>query len=530
MNALLAVFFFVALSMTGDTWPAQELAPLLTPRLNKYIPVEPTDKQIAALLIGEMHGRDEPVELLYGGAGGGGKSFLAMMAALQYVDMPEYSALLIRKNYPELTQRGGLIDVGLSWLRPHRREVRWSDKDKKFTFPAGATIQYGYLENKNDVYRYAGGYYQFVDWDELTEFPDDSGYTFLFSRVRRQADSQIPVRVFAQTNPVGPGFGWVEEAWDPEHKRGGPRAQHANRYYLPALLSDNPHLDRRQYEHSLHHLDPITRDAILHGRWVARSPHTLFPREQAPVLHARPAAPIRRVRAWDLAASTAVTAATTAGVLFGRYDSKENPYAVEHVIRGRWKPSHRDEVIMAAAHLDGPEVSIVLEVEGGSGGKAQVESLQLRLPGYHVVGVPAAGQGSQNPEAKKIHAKVRRAGPVSSQWGVGAVALVRDTWAALNQKLRDRFPEPDPGENRPSVRLVTLRDFCDRVEAFSHEVNIDEVDAMAMAFNYLEPGGGALPDVGAVDRPAPKSDDYEADDEHAPISKPWDLLDGNPPR
>ena len=69
-----------------------ELQKLLTPRLTKYIPFEPTPKQRAFLLMNQTK------EILYGGAAGGGKSVAQLMAALQFVDIPGYSAILFRKT------------------------------------------------------------------------------------------------------------------------------------------------------------------------------------------------------------------------------------------------------------------------------------------------------------------------------------------------------------------------------------------------------------------------------------------------
>ena len=64
----------------------------LTPRLTKYIPYEPTPKQRAFLLMNDVK------EVLYGGSAGGGKSVAQLMAALQFVDIPGYSAILLERH------------------------------------------------------------------------------------------------------------------------------------------------------------------------------------------------------------------------------------------------------------------------------------------------------------------------------------------------------------------------------------------------------------------------------------------------
>lgn len=128
------------------------LQKLLTPRLTKYIPYDPTNKQRAFLLMNQTK------EILYGGSAGGGKSVAQLMAALQFVDMPGYSAILFRKTYADLSLPGALIDMSKQWLMPfvESKEVKWSEKDKQYTFPSGASLNFGYLESDNDCYRYQG--------------------------------------------------------------------------------------------------------------------------------------------------------------------------------------------------------------------------------------------------------------------------------------------------------------------------------------------------------------------------------------
>lgn len=207
-------------------------------------------KQAAFLLLDQL-------EALYGGAAGGGKSDALLMAALQYVDVPAYRALLVRRTYTDLALPGALMDRAHHWLG--RSGARWNAAAKQWRFPSGAILAFGYLDHSRDKYRYQSSEFQFIGFDELTQFHEED-YTYLFSRLRRTEGIRVPPRMRAASNPGGIGHDWVRRRFLIE-------GANANRIFLPATLADNPHLDRDEYARSLDRLDPRTRAQLLEGDW-----------------------------------------------------------------------------------------------------------------------------------------------------------------------------------------------------------------------------------------------------------------------
>ena len=198
------------------------------------------------------------LEALYGGAAGGGKSDALLMAALQFIEVPGYSAILFRRTYADLALPGALIDRAAEWLSP--RKARWNGQEKRWTFPRGSTLSFGYLDSPRDHYRYQSSEFQFIGVDELTQL-EEIPYRYLFSRLRRLQNSNVPLRMRAGSNPGGVGHEWVKQRFLKERKAG--------RSFIPAKLDDNPHLDRASYLESLDQLDPITRAQLLAGDWDA---------------------------------------------------------------------------------------------------------------------------------------------------------------------------------------------------------------------------------------------------------------------
>ena len=201
-------------------------------------------------------------EVLYGGAAGGGKSDAALMSAAQFVEVPGYSALLLRRSFPDLMQADALIPRSKEWWLG---KADWSAQGRRWTFPSGATITFGYLERDDDVYQYQGAAYQYIGIDELTQHTEFR-YNYLFSRLRRPAEgplAAVPLRMRGFTNPGGIGHAWVRQRFVK------PPVRATGTAFVPASLIDNPALDTESYLRSLGHLDPLTRDQLLKGDWDA---------------------------------------------------------------------------------------------------------------------------------------------------------------------------------------------------------------------------------------------------------------------
>ena len=127
-----------------------------------FIPHRPTDQQLTFLATGVLLGSqypDEASEVLYGGAAGGGKSDALLMGALQYVDVPGYAALILRRTYADLALPGAIMARSKEWLKT--TPARWNNNDKTWTFPSGATLTFGYLQHADDVYRYQSAEFQY---------------------------------------------------------------------------------------------------------------------------------------------------------------------------------------------------------------------------------------------------------------------------------------------------------------------------------------------------------------------------------
>jgi predicted phage terminase large subunit-like protein len=129
------------------------------------------------------------------------------------------------------------------------------------------------------------------------------------------------------------------------------------------------------------------------------------------------------VRFWDFAGTEAEPGAAdtglggpdwTVGLLVGE---RYGQYWVLDMCRDRLTPKGVEDLVVQTAMLDGPRVSIHLEQEPGSSGKAVIEDYQRRvLKGYSVTGLRSTGS------------KVERAKPASAAAEARNIHLVQGVW------------------------------------------------------------------------------------------------------
>lgn len=211
--------------------------------------------------------------MLYGGAAGGGKSDALVIDALglqqNAILWPGYRAILFRRTFPELRE---LIDRTRTIYPVAIPGATFSESNREWTFPSGAKVEFGYLESDADRFRYQGRQFQYIGWDEMTQWATDTGYRYLLSRLRT-VNPDIKCYVRATCNPGGIGHEWVKAYWgiadagEPSLIKRTVEGQVMTRRFIPARLSDNPHLATSGYRERLMTLSESEQKALLLGRW-----------------------------------------------------------------------------------------------------------------------------------------------------------------------------------------------------------------------------------------------------------------------
>lgn len=206
-------------------------------------------------------------EIMYGGAKGGGKSYLTRTCAISWAySVPNLQIFFFRRSFPDLEKTHLYGETGFFALLAkyiNEGSVSYNTQKHHFKFWNGAMLHLCHLNNPKDLLGYEGAEMGALIIDELTQFTDTE-YRYLRTRVRlgSLADKIPPVwqgrfpRILGSANPGGVGHQWVKSGFvdgcEPmeirtmDKKDGGMLRQ-----YIPAKLSDNPTMEA-DYENKLH--------------------------------------------------------------------------------------------------------------------------------------------------------------------------------------------------------------------------------------------------------------------------------------
>lgn len=204
-------------------------------------------------------------EVLFGGAAGGGKSYVQLIDTLVYASTYRGSKqLILRRTFPELER--SLIRTALE-LFP-KDIYSYNSSKHTMTFKNKSIVDFGFCDADKDVIKFQSTEYDTIRFDEATHF-NQYQYEYLGTRLR--GANPFPKQRKSSTNPGGEGHTYFKSRFiDPAPPNAvftGPNGK--TRLFIPSKVQDNTFLMALDpdYVKRLEDLPEEQRKALLDGSW-----------------------------------------------------------------------------------------------------------------------------------------------------------------------------------------------------------------------------------------------------------------------
>jgi hypothetical protein len=228
--------------------------------------INPTPKQRECIQATDLHRFT-----LYGGAAGGGKSYLLrwwllrqLLKRYEETGIERLTCGLFSMDYPTLQDRqlSKIEGEFPAWLG----KIKRTEKEGLCFFVAP---EFGSgriaLRNLQDAASYKSAEFCDIAIEELSENSRDVFEDLVLFRLRSPGIERPCF--LAATNPTGPGLQWIKKLWiDRKFPKELTHLTHEFAY-VPALLGDNPYIPDG-YAQALSGLPEKKRRALLEGDWT----------------------------------------------------------------------------------------------------------------------------------------------------------------------------------------------------------------------------------------------------------------------
>lgn len=168
--------------------------------------------------------------ILFHGSRGPGKTDAQLMRFRRWVGQgfgKHWRGVIFDREYKNLDD---LVAKSMRWFPEFKDGAKFlsSKSDYRWVWPTGEQLLFRTLKRTQDYWAYHGQEFPFIGWNELTKYPTDELFEMMMSCNRSSYRPQdfpiidantgeltytpeLPLEVFATTNPFGPGHNWVKK-------------------------------------------------------------------------------------------------------------------------------------------------------------------------------------------------------------------------------------------------------------------------------------------------------------------------------